>query len=318
MKEDTLKRILVTGGAGFIGTHLVRKLVELEYDVVILDNLSSGKLAEIPQAAVFIEGSVLDSHAVQRALTEVDACIHLAAVASVEKCNKQLKLSHQTNITGFLCIVEEIVRSGKPIPLVYASSAAVYGGTEDLPLSEERRCIPLSPYGVDKLSCELHARAAYEVFGITTTGLRFFNVYGPGQDPLSPYSGVITKFAEQVTNGRDITIFGDGSQTRDFVYVDDIVEALIRAASAAATGANVINVCSGIETSINELAQAMISETNSRSKIEYHGNLAGEVKYSRGCVKNLRRTLNYECHTSLRDGLSLLLATFAKKSKSNE
>ncbi len=302
-----MNRILVTGGAGFIGAHLARRLVKAGHDVTVLDDLSSGKRENVPQAATFIEGSVLDRDAVRRALANVDACIHLAAISSVERCKRQLTSSHAINITGFLTIIEELAHSGAHFPLVYASSAAVYGASQELPLSEDGRCIPLSPYGADKLSCELHARSAYEVYGIASLGLRFFNVYGPGQDPSSPYSGVIAKFAERLEHGENITIHGDGRQTRDFVHVDDVVEALLHALGRWDTGARIVNVCSGVETSISDLARIMIEETGSRSDITYIDGLLGEVRRSRGCVEALHAKIDYRCVTDLRAGLARLL-----------
>lgn len=302
-----MNRIMVTGGAGFIGANLARRLLQTGHDVVVLDDLSSGKPENIPSGATLVEGSILDRETVQRALAGVDACIHLAAVASVERCNRQLTSSHAINITGLLTIVEELARTGTKLPLVYASSAAVYGASQDLPLSEDGKCVPLSPYGADKLSCELHTRAAYEVYGLSTTGLRFFNVFGPGQDPSSPYSGVITKFAQRLKNNENITIYGDGMQTRDFVYVDDVVEALIRAVGSDRQGATVINVCSGVETTINDLARIMIEETNSPCGIEHVDGLLGEVRRSKGCAQALQTILGYQCRTDLRTGLARLL-----------
>lgn len=302
-----MRRILVTGGAGFIGAHLTRRLLQGGYKVVVLDDLSSGKPGNVPANATLIEGSVLDQASVAKALADVDACVHLAAIASVERCNRQLTSSHAVNITGFLNIVEALAQSGARLPLVYASSAAVYGASQDLPLSEDGRCVPLSPYGADKLSCELHARAAYEVYGISTTGLRFFNVFGPGQDPASPYSGVITKFAQRLKNNENVTIYGDGNQTRDFVYVGDVVEALFRAVTRGREGATVLNVCRGVETTINELAQIMIEETNSGCRIEHIDGLLGEVRRSKGNAHALQEILDYQCQTDLRSGLAEFL-----------
>jgi UDP-glucose 4-epimerase len=302
-----VKRILVTGGAGFIGAHIVRKLLETGNEVVVLDDLTSGKLENIPKAATFIKCSILDGEAVRRALEGADACIHLAAVSSVERCRRHLTASHAINITGFLTLIETLAAARADLPLVYASSAAVYGASQDLPLSESGLCAPLSPYGADKLSCELHARSAYEVYGISSIGLRFFNVYGPGQDPSSPYSGVIAKFVQRLKGGEAITINGDGCQTRDFVYVGDVVEALVRAVGRFQKGSTIINVCSGTETSINDLARIMIEETGSASTVRHTEGLPGEVRRSQGSVETLRATLDYACQTDLRAGLSQLL-----------
>ncbi|WVT77330.1 NAD-dependent epimerase/dehydratase family protein (plasmid) [Sinorhizobium chiapasense] len=308
MSGSGLKKILVTGGAGFIGQHLVRRLLETGRQVVVLDDLSSGKRGNVPLAATFIIGSILDREVIEEALCGVDACIHLAAVASVEKCNRQLTSSHAINITGFLNLVEAIANSGAKRTIVYASSAAVYGVSQSLPLSEEGRCAPLSPYGADKLSCELHARAAYEVYGISTTGLRLFNVFGPGQDSQSPYSGVIARFAQRLSNNENVVIHGDGMQTRDFVYVDDVIEALIRSVERRPDGARVLNVCSGVETSINDLARVMIEETKSGCGVDHVDGLPGEVRRSRGCVRALQAELDFRCRTDLRAGLAQLLA----------
>lgn len=308
MSRSGLKKILVTGGAGFIGHHLARRLLDTGRDVVVLDDLSSGRRDNVPGAATFIKGSILDREVVEEALSGVDACIHLAAVSSVEKCNRQLTSSHAVNITGFLNLVEAIADSGAKRTVVYASSAAVYGASQNLPLSEEGRCAPLSPYGADKLSCELHARAAYEVYGISTTGLRFFNVFGPGQDSQSPYSGVIANFAQRLSNYENIMIYGDGMQTRDFVYVDDVVEALIRSVETRRDGARVLNVCSGVETSINDLARLMIEETKSNCGIHHVDGLLGEVRHSQGCTRALQAALDFRCRTDLRAGLAQLLA----------
>ncbi|HEV7322495.1 MAG TPA: NAD-dependent epimerase/dehydratase family protein [Ensifer sp.] len=302
-----MKRVLVTGGAGFIGAHLTRRLLQIGYAVTVLDDLSSGRHENVPVDARFVEGSILDSVAIREVLSDADACIHLAAVSSVEKCKRQLTSSHAINLTGFLRIIEELASSRSALPLVYASSAAVYGASQDLPLLEGGHCTPLSPYGADKLSCELHARAAYEVYGMSSLGLRFFNVYGPGQDPASPYAGVIAKFVERLKRGEDITIHGDGCQTRDFVYIDDVVGALVQAIGRWQAGAGILNVCRGEETSINDLAKTMIEETGAQSTIRRVDGLLGEVRRSKGNVQALNEKLDYQCRTDLRTGLAHLL-----------
>ncbi len=244
---------LVTGGCGFIGSHLADSLLADGHAVRILDDLSTGKRANKPEAATLIEADVADPRAVVRAMEGVDGCFHLAAIASVERANRDWLGTHRVNLSGTITILE--AARGGPIPVVYASSAAIYGDNPALPLAETAAPRPLSAYGADKLGCELHARVAGRVHGIPTTGLRFFNVYGPRQDPLSPYSGVISIFCERLRGGRGVTIFGDGGQTRDFVFVADVVRALRAALRRVSTEAGVFNVCTGRASSVRDLAR---------------------------------------------------------------
>jgi len=302
-----LKRVLVTGGAGFIGGHLVERLLVEGYEVSVIDDLSTGRLSKIPRQVEFFHGSVLDKELVASAIANVDACIHLAAIASVLRCNGELVSSHEVNATGFLCLLEVISRSNSLVPVVYASSAAVYGANETIPLHEGLRTEPISPYGVDKMSCELHARAAYEVYGISSFGFRFFNVYGKGQDPTSPYSGVITKFAERIRRGEKVSIYGDGEQTRDFVFVGDIVECIVAALRKDAKGANVLNICTGQKVTVNELARLITSIVGAKHDVEHVAGMAGEVRHSVGDPKKLLDQLGCRASTSLREGLRTYL-----------
>ncbi|KQX27828.1 hypothetical protein ASD01_21595 [Ensifer sp. Root423] len=305
--RTNLKRVLVTGGAGFIGGHLVKRLLLDGYEVVVLDDLSTGQLSKVPNQATFLQGSVLDRELVDATIENVDACIHLAAIASVLRCNGELVSSHEVNATGFLRVVEAISRINRDVPLLYASSAAVYGANESSPLHEELKTDPISPYGVDKMSCELHARAAYEVYGISTFGFRFFNVYGPGQDSSSPYSGVITKFAEKIKRGEKLSIFGDGEQTRDFVFVGDIVDCLVAALRQGTTGAKVLNVCTGEKVSINELARIITEIFETDPNVEHTAAMVGEVRHSVGDPSRLMAQLGCGATTSLREGLRSFL-----------
>jgi UDP-glucose 4-epimerase len=306
-----VQRALVTGGAGFIGSHLVRRLRAAEIDVTVLDDFSSGSRANVSEEVRLVVGSVLDPGAVDSALEGVDACFHLAAIASVAKCNEELVASHAVNITGFVMILHGLQLRGLNIPLIYASSAAVYGSCADLPLKETARIKPLSPYGADKLACELHAGAAHEVNKLTSTGFRFFNVYGPGQDPSSPYSGVISKFADRLARRCPLTIFGDGLQSRDFVYVADVVEGLYRAAANPARGAEVLNICTGTQVTITELANTMRTVFDCPVEIEHAATLGGEVRHSRGDPTALEARFGYHPSTNLIDGLSSLKASLA-------
>jgi UDP-glucose 4-epimerase len=301
-------KALITGGAGFIGRRLTERLVESGIEVVVVDDLSSGDASQVNVKAQLIVGSVLDAYLVADALDGVDAIYHLAAVASVARCNEALVASHQVNITGLVILLEAVARSAKRPPIVYASSAAVYGGNVTTPLREADPVEPLSPYGADKLSCELHARSAAVVYGVKSTGFRFFNVYGPGQDPSSPYSGVISRFAERALAGAEIVIHGDGLQTRDFVFVDDVVDALIRGAARKVGGpAEVYNVCTGQETSILALAETLVSLAGGISTIRHEEGRAGDVRRSLGSPDKLRRDLNVPPSIVLRDGLKSLV-----------
>src|SRR5580658_5449763 len=210
---------LVTGGAGFIGSHLCDALVADGHAVRVLDDLSTGKRANLPAGAELIEGDIADPAAVRQAVAGVDACFHLAAIASVARGVDDWLGTHRANLTGTITLFDELRRQPRPVPVVYASSAAIYGDCADLPIKESATKHPLSAYGADKYGCELHARVASHVHGVPTVGLRFFNVYGPRQDPRSPYSGVISIFCERLAAGRSVTVDGDGLQSRDFVYV---------------------------------------------------------------------------------------------------
>lgn len=304
-----MKRILVTGGAGFIGGHLVRRLIERGYAVYVLDNLSSGRADNLPDGVKLIEADVLDAETVRSAIAETDGCAHLAAIASVAACNERLTASHAVNITGFLTVLEAINRAGRSdYPLVYASSAAVYGASQALPLSETSKVAPLSPYGADKYGCELHAAAALAVHGQPSVGLRFFNVYGPGQAPSSPYSGVISLFAARLESGEGVSVYGDGLQTRDFIYVGDVVRALVAALEGPMKGARVFNVCTGIETTIVDLASIMSRLMQTDLAIEHFNPRPGEARFSRGDPSWLRDGLGISALTPLEDGLRQLVA----------
>src|SRR3569623_3620603 len=244
---------LVTGGCGFIGSHLAETLIADGNQVRIIDNLSTGKFENKATAAELSLGDVADGETVRQAMAGIDGCLDLAAVASVEQSSRDWLGTHRTNLTGAITVFDAARTSARQAPVVYASSAAVYGNTPNLPLTEEAATRPLSAYGAGKLGCEQHALVAGQVHGGPTCGLRFFNVYGPRQDPTSPYSGVISIFSERLKHGRDITIFGDGEQTRDCVFVGDVIRALKLAMIRASTRAPVYNVCTGVAISIREL-----------------------------------------------------------------
>jgi UDP-glucose 4-epimerase len=299
---------LVTGGAGFIGSHLCEALIARGDTVRVLDDLSTGRRCNLPSAATLIEGDVADPATVADALDGTDGCFHLAAIASVEKGVSDWLGTHRTNLTGTITVFDAIRRQGRGIPVVYASSAAVYGDATIVPIAETCPCSPLSAYGADKYGCELHARVASHVYGIPTVGLRFFNVYGPRQDPSSPYSGVISIFCERISAGLPVSIFGDGLQTRDFVYVADVVRALIAGMTLRAADSPVFNVCTGIPTSIAALARLIADLTGKDLVIQAEAPRAGEIRHSVGVPTLADTVLGKQERTPLSTGLGLVLA----------
>jgi len=299
-----MAKYLVTGGCGFIGSHLVERLVSDGHAVVVLDDLSSGREENIPADVPLRVGSVADPVAVSEMLAGADGCFHLAAVASVDRANKDWLGTNRTNLVGTITVLDAARRQSRQcVPVVYASSAAVYGASESTPLSEEVRTWPLSAYGADKLACELHARVAGAVHGVPTTGFRFFNVYGPRQDPGSPYSGVISIFAKRVLGACPLDIHGDGGQVRDFVYVTDVVNSLVAGMKAASTKGPVYNVCSGLPTTVNGLAQTLATLNSVRLCVRYGLPRPGDIRTSLGNPSKLNRTLGVLCETPLKEGL---------------
>ena len=247
---------LVTGGCGFIGSHLATALLAAGHAVRILDDLSSGRRALAPEGAELHIGSITDPAAVAKAIEHVDGCFHLAAIASVIRSVEDWSGTHGVNLGGTIRLFEAAAASG--IPVVYASSAAAYGEPAAAPVDEDSRPWPLTAYGADKLGCEIQARVGGLTRGLRTFGLRFFNVFGPNQDPSSPYSGVIAVFADRVSGGRPLVIYGDGEQTRDFVYVSDVVRHLILALPLASTLAPICNVCRGQAVTVRSLAATVM------------------------------------------------------------
>lgn len=298
---------LVTGGAGFIGSHLCEALTRRGDAVRVLDDLSTGRRSNLPPDATLLTGDVADPAAVAAAMDGVDGCFHLAAIASVEKGVTDWLATHRANLTGTIAVFDAIRRQGSKIPVVYASSAAVYGDAP-VPIAETAPKAPLSAYGADKYSCELHARVASHVHGIPNVGLRFFNVYGPRQDPQSPYSGVISIFCKRIAAGLPVSIFGDGQQTRDFVYVGDVIRALLAGMALKPADSPVFNVCTGIPTSIAGLAGLIAELAGKPLSADSKPPRAGEIRHSRGQMEAADRILGTRGRVPLRTGLAEVLA----------
>ena len=300
---------LVTGGCGFIGSHLCAALRARGDRVRVLDDLSTGLEANLAPGAELLRGDVADPAAVREAMAGADGCFHLAAVASVERGVREWSATHRTNLSGTVAVFEAARRAAASgVPVVYASSAAVYGDCGALPLGEDAPTRPLSAYGADKLGCELHARVAGHVHGIPTLGLRFFNVFGPRQDPRSPYSGVISIFCDRLSHGEGVDVFGDGLQTRDFVSVPDVVAALLAAMPAASPAAPVLNVCTGRAASVLELAGTVAELCGTKLEARRRPARSGEIRHSLGSPARAREALGLGPPIDLRAGLAEVVA----------
>jgi UDP-glucose 4-epimerase len=297
---------LVTGGAGFIGSHLADLLLAGGDRVRVIDDLSTGRRENLDPRAELDVADIADIAALTRAMDGAAGVFHLAAIASVERGNEDWAGTHRVNQSGTIAVLNA-ARAAR-LPVVYASSAAIYGDTGGEVAEESRAARPQTAYGADKYGSELHAAVGWGVHGVPSFGLRFFNVYGPRQDPASPYSGVISIFAARIAAGAAITINGDGGQTRDFIYVADVA-AHLRAAMAylaAHPGAHVANVCTGRETSILELAHAL-GEVFGRPARASHGPArAGDIRRSAGSPALAGALLGVRADVSLGDGLRRL------------
>lgn len=301
--------ILVTGGAGFIGSHLAERLSGAGHGVRVLDNLSTGKRENLARAGGvdFLEGDIRDVDAVHRMVDGVDAVFHLAAVASVQASADDPVGTHGSNFVGTLNLLEAARRHGVS-RFIYASSAAVYGDTETLPVSERAPVHPLSPYAADKLAGEHYLGFYAAKHGLRTTAFRFFNIYGPRQDPSSPYSGVISIFIERVRRGQPLTIFGDGRQTRDFVYVRDLIDVLTAALAAQSTNGAVLNVGRGVACSLLDLIASLERLVGRAVPRRFEPARVGDVRHSRADVGDLERALGRVPSIPIDAGLADLLA----------
>jgi UDP-glucose 4-epimerase len=303
-------RILVTGGAGFIGSHLVGRLIAASHDVRVLDNLSSGKRTNLPAdgGMDFIEGDIRDVDTVRSAMDGIEAVYHLAAVASVQASVDDPIGTHGSNFIGTLNLLEAARRRGAR-RFIYASSAAVYGDTDRLPVSEETLTRPLSPYAADKLTGEHYLSFYAQKHGLGTTAFRFFNIYGPRQDASSPYSGVISIFVERIRRGEAVTIFGDGRQTRDFVYVRDLIDALTASLTNEGMNGTVINVGRGVECSLLELLATLERLVGRRVPRRHEAQRVGDILRSCADMSRFNSMLRYVPDTTMDVGLAELLAS---------
>lgn len=304
---------LVTGGAGFIGSNIVRRLVAEGARVRVLDNLSTGRasnLAGLEDRIELLQADVADLGTVQAAVRGVRYVLHLAAMPSVQRSIEDPVGSDRVNIGGTIHVLVA-ARDAGVRRVVFSSSSSVYGDTPQLPKQEDLPPRPLSPYAVQKLAGEHYARIFHALYGLRVVILRYFNVFGPRQNPHSQYAAVIPRFIDALRNKRPPTIHGDGEQTRDFTYVDDVVEANLRCCEAPEEAdGQVFNIAAGRRTSVNELAGTLSRLLNCRIEPVYDAPVPGEVRHSEGDISRARRLLGWEPRVALEEGLRRTVAYF--------
>ncbi len=305
LNECKGKKILVTGGAGFVGSNLVDKLSP-DNTVVVLDNLFSGLLSNLEKSKAritFVKGDVLDKALVKDIVAEVDYVFHLAAHVGNIRSIKDPNFDMEVNIGGTLNLLEAC-RNSNIKRLVYSSSGAIFGEAKYLPIDEEHPINPESPYAVSKLAAEKYCFAFHKVYGVPTTALRYFNVYGPRQD-TSEYANAISIFLSRIREGKPLTVFGDGKQTRDFIFVKDVARANILAATHPSAVGEIFNIATGKENSIKELIDIIKQVSAKEIQVIYADSRAGEVKYSRASIEKAQRLLGYNPETNFKEGLLL-------------
>ncbi|AHG39332.1 NAD-dependent dehydratase [Pseudomonas syringae CC1557] len=302
--------VLITGGAGFIGSHLADALLANGYSVRILDNLSAGKRSNLPldnPRVELIVGDVADAALVRHAAQGCQAVVHLAAVASVQASVDDPVRTHQSNFIGTLNVCEAMREAGIK-RVIFASSAAVYGNNgEGEAITEGTPKAPLTPYASDKLASEYYLDFYRRQHGLEPVIFRFFNIFGPRQDPSSPYSGVISIFAERIQKGLPIAVFGDGEQTRDFFYIGDLLKLLLQALSRESAIEGAVNVGLNQTTSLNELLSALSEVVGKQPEVTYKAPRPGDIKHSRASNQRLLEHFILDEATPLKRGLELLM-----------
>jgi len=309
------RKIVVTGGAGFIGSALSRALVARGDDVSVLDNFSTGKrenLQDLAGQLAVVEGDILDAALLDRVFAGADVVFHEAAIPSVPRSLAAPLPSHNANATGTLNVLEA-ARRCRVRRVVYAGSSSAYGEPPSLPVVETMAPAPLSPYAVSKLAGEHYLRVYARVFGVQTVTLRYFNVFGPRQDPNSQYAAVIPRFITAALEGRSPTVYGDGEQSRDFCFIDNVVEANLRAADAEGASGKVFNIACGTGTSLNRVL-ALLGEALGRPVVAlYEPGRAGDVRHSLADISQAKTVLGYTAAVNFVAGLGKTLAWFQKQ-----
>ena len=298
-------RYVVTGGAGFIGSHTVDELVRRGHDVVVLDNLSTGRVANLAQVTSrikILEASITDPGAVREALRGADRVIHLAAQTSVPRSVKDPIETNLVNVTGTVNVLVAARDEGVK-RVAFASSCAVYGQTSTLPTREDAPLTPVSPYGISKQVGEAYGRVFQDLYGLEFVALRYFNVFGPRQDPGSPYSGVLSIFNQALLARKQPTVFGDGEQSRDFVFVGNVVEANLLAAESESEPGHIFNVGTGIRSTLNQTLALLGKVSGRPSAANYAPTREGDIRDSQADIALAVDVLGYRPHVSFEEGL---------------
>jgi len=306
-----MARYLVTGGAGFIGSHLVEELLRRGETVRIADNFSTGKRENLPpgQQVDLVEGDLEDESVARRAVEGCDYVLHQAAIPSVPRSVKDPLTSHRANVDATLQVLLA-ARDAKVKRVVYAGSSSAYGNTAVLPKREDMKPQPLSPYALQKLVGEQYGQLFSKLYGLETVTIRYFNVFGPRQDPGSPYSGVISVFVKALTEGRAPTIYGDGKQTRDFTYVADVVQGVMLACHAANVSGEVINVACGGRVSLLELLRSLQVILCQEAQPVFAEPRDGDVRDSQADIFKARQLLGFSPTVSFEEGLRRTVAWY--------
>jgi len=304
-----MAKYLVTGGAGFIGSHLVELLLASGHKVKVLDDLSTGSLKNLKtlkDKIEFYKGDIRYPEKVAEAFLDLDGVFHLAAISSVERSILEPEITHEVNVRGTLQVLLAS-KKHRVKRVVFISSASVYGNPDTLPISEEQEPRPLSPYGATKVAGEAHTSAFFNLGFLEAVSLRLFNIFGPRQDPASPYSGVISKFLEAAVSGKKPVLFGDGKQTRDFLFVEDACRAMLLAMEREEAKGEVFNIASGKETSIFALGKIIFSLNGEEFRPEQRPERKGDIRRSWASIEKAQKILGWVPQISLKEGLEKTL-----------
>ena len=309
-------KFLVTGGAGFIGSHIVERLVQDGAQVRVVDNLSTGRidrLGHLLSAIEFVEGDLANESTANEIVDGMDFVVHQAAIPSVQRSLSDPIATNRSNVVGTLNLLEGCRRVGVR-RFVYAASSSAYGNTEVLPKQEDMAPNPMSPYALQKYVGERYCKLYFELYGLETISLRYFNVFGPGQDPHSEYSAVVPRFINCLLNNQPITIYGDGEQSRDFTFIDNVVEANMLALNAAAVGGQMCNIGCGERISLNRLVVLLEREIGGSARVVRVEPKLGDVRHSLAAVDRARALLNYQPKIGVEEGLRRTIASYLSAS----